>query len=146
MTAFERIATIPLVRKGRPRKTAGVLALAGLVLPGSAALIASVHLASHHEADHNHGGARSSAFDLSMAWHGHAHAEATPDHDHPLLLAATPPSVWPAAPRSFSQEPADWQYPGSAAVAGRARGALDPPGLTGSGPPGGPGRLTVLRI
>jgi hypothetical protein len=165
LTALDTIATIQIVRKGRScdrgamvqarwrsnpgrvlRKTAGVLALAGLVLPGSAALMASVHLSSHHEDDHHHAGGRSDAIDLSVAWHGHSHAEATPDHDHPLLLAAPPPSVWSAATRSFSHEPAGWKYPGFVAAVGQARASVDPPGLTGSGPPGSPGRVRILRI
>ena len=118
--------------------------LAGLFAPSVSAAIAVVHLSAHHAADahdehHPHGA------DLSVSWHGHGHEAATPDHDHPLLVAGMQPLRIPAIDRVDQPPPGPW-HPGVLAFAAAPRVFRScPPGLAGLGPPP-QSRLSILRI
>ncbi len=129
----------------RGRRAAALLALLGLAAPGGAALAVTLHQSAHHDAHHKDG-RPAAAVDPSAVWHGHSHPATTPGHDHPLLLAGTHVSLWPAAMHFFSHAPVAWQYSKAAAVVEPQSAHLGPPGLAGVGPPTRHDQLAILRI
>lgn len=127
----------------RVRRATAWLALAGLVSPGAAAAVVTLHLSSHHAPEHDDE-ARDVAAELAGLAHGHSHERATPQHDHPLLVGTTPAV---RASKAAQPLPAVSPYGQPAAAASAADGALrlEALGLAGTGPPR-PGRSRVLRI
>jgi hypothetical protein len=120
----------------RARAAAAVAALAGLLMPGVAALAAASHLSAHRESDHDHAD-RGHDVDLSVVWHGHSHPAATPDHGHPFLLAGTHvlqvanPKVTPLRPHT----PPTWPHAGPLGAAIEGQPSRRHPLLLGVGPP-----------
>lgn len=128
----------------RVRRAAAVLALAGLLTPVAAAAVATLHVSGHHAAGHEE--RHDQAVDLSLAWHGHAHEDTTPDHDHPLLVAGTPGFRIPTVDQPLRNPPGLWRHAPHAAAAERRVRCSCPPGLAGVGPPGPLERQSILRI